>query len=212
MERLQHNGGTAGLVAAVLVALGFVLFMTTGFDPQSAMDPAKALQFIAQQGGRWAITNIVFALGAAVAVLFTAGLASRLREKAPTRSVALLYFAIIALASYALASLVQWQGGGQLARYMAADQVAANHAWVAVAAVARGIDSLGNGFIGAAEVIAGWAITATGALPAGVGWLALATGVVTFLQLFIGVPALFFLSLILTVVWLAWTGNELRRA
>jgi hypothetical protein len=156
--------------------------------------------------------HIVFALGATVAVLFTVGLASRLREKAPTRSTALLYFAIMALASYALASFIQWQGGGQVARYMAADPVAANHAWVALAAVARGMDSLGNGFIGAAEVVAGWGITATGVLPAGVGWLAVAAGVVTFLQLFIGAPALFFLSVILTVVWLAWTGNELRRA
>jgi hypothetical protein len=212
MERLQHNGGTAGLVAAALLALGFILFMTTGLDPQSAMNPEKALPFIAQQGGRWAMANIAFALTAALSVLFVAGLASRLREKAPTRSAALLYFAIIGLASYALTSLVQWHGGGQVARYMAADQVAANHAWVAVAAVARGLDSLGNGFVGAAEVITGWAITATGVLPAGVGWLALATGVVTFLQLFIGAPWLFFVGIILTVLWLAWTGNELRRA
>jgi hypothetical protein len=211
MERLQHNGGTAGFVAAALLALGFIIVMTSGLDPQSVMNPEKALPFIAS-GVRWALANIAFALTAAVAVLFVAGLASRLREKAPTRSAAFLYFAIIGLAGYALASLVQWQGGGQLVSYMAADQVAANHAWVALAAVARGLDSFGNGFIGAAEVIAGWAIIATGALPGSVGWLALATGVLTFLQLFIGAPWLFFVGIILTVLWLAWTGNELRRA
>ncbi len=210
MDRVQRNGGMAGVASAVLLVLSVILFLFSGLDLQTASDPAKALPVIARHTGPWAATNIGFTLAAAVGILFVAGLSSRLREKAPTRSVAFLYLAVIGLAGFALSGLVQWQGGGHLADYRATDQVAAAHAWVALTAVTRGLDALGNSFTGVAEVIAGWAITDTGALPATVGSLAIVTGVVTVLQVFSAAPVLFFASIILTVVWLAWTGKELR--
>jgi hypothetical protein len=197
-------------VAAALLALSVILLLISGLDPQTAADPAKALPLIAQHAGRWAGMNIGFVLSAAVSILFAAGLSSRLRDKAPTRSITLLYLAVIGLAGFALSGLVQWQGGGHLAAYRATDQVAASHAWVALTAVVQGLGALGNGFTGVAEVIAGWAITDTGALPATVGSLAIVTGVVTVLQIFSATPVLFFASIILTVAWLAWTGMELR--
>lgn len=165
MDRLQRNGGTAGIVAAILLALGFILFATTGLEVQAFADPAKALPYIAQQGGRWAATSLAFALGSALSLLFVAGLASRLREKAPTRAAALLYLSIIGLAGFALVALIYWIAGAHLAAVAAQDQVAAGHAWTAVVAVARSTEALGNGFVGAGMVIAGWAITATGELP-----------------------------------------------
>ena len=210
MDRVQRNGGVAGVVSAVLLALSLVLFLISGLDPQTASDPAKALPIIARHAGRWAATNIGFTLAAAVGILFVAGLSSRLREKAPTRSVTLLYLAVIGLAGFALSGLVQWQGGEHLAGYRATDQVAAAHAWVALTAVIQGLDALGNSFTGVAEVVAGWAITDTGVLPTVLGSLAIVTGVVTVLQVFSAVPVLFFASIILTVIWLAWTGKELR--
>lgn len=111
MDRLQRNGGTAGVMAAILLALGFILFATTGLDMQAMADPAKALPFIAQQGGRWVATNIAFALGSVVSLLFVAGIASRLRERAPTRAAALLHLSVIGLAGHALASLLYWTAG-----------------------------------------------------------------------------------------------------
>ena len=212
MDRLQRNGGTAGIVAAFLLAVGFILFMTSGLDPDALGDPAKALPFIGQQSGRWVAANLGFLLGSAVSLLFVAGLVARLREKAPTRAATVLYLAVIGLAGYALSSMLYWHGGTRLAAEVARDQVAANHAWVAVYTVGRGLEALGNGFVGAASAIAGWAIVETAALPSGVGWLGIVAGVITLLQVFAPAAEVLFLgSIVLTIIWLAWTGSALRK-
>ncbi len=213
MDRLQHNGGTAGIVAAVVLAVAFAIFMSIGLDPETAADPSKALPVIAQQGGRFAAAGILFAIGAAVTVVFTVGLHSRLREPAPTRAAAFLYLAIVGIAGYGLDSLLQWQGVSVIAAYAGKDQVAAGHAWLALRAVSLTFDAVGGTFVGAAQVIAGWAIIATKALGSAVGWLSIVTGVVTILALFARTSVVLFQgSFVLLVVWLAWTGNELRRA
>lgn len=213
MEKLQRNAGTAGIVAAVLLALGFILFLSTGLDPQTASDPAKALPQIEKLGSRWAITGIAFVLATGFAALFLAGLFSRLREKAPTRAAATLYFGLIGLTGHALQGMTQWLGGNQLAAYAAQDKVAASHAWVALNAASQGLNGLGNAFAGASLMIAGWAVIATGVFPSVLGWVAVVAGVLAVLGIFSPTSAfLFFASIILIVVWLAWAGNELRRA
>lgn len=213
MERLQRNAGTSGIVAAVLLLLGFILFLSSGMDPQTAADPAKALPQIEKLGSRWGLTGVAFVLTVAFAALFLAGFFSRVREKVPTRAAATLYFGLIGLSGFALSGMLQWVGGSHLAAYMAKDQVAASHAWVAIYSAVQALEGLGNGFVGASLAIAGWAVLGSGVFPSVLGWIAVVGGVVTFLQVFWPTQMiLFFGSIILTIVWLAWAGNQLQKA
>ena len=214
MSTLQRNAGTAGIVAAVLLVVGVILFFSTGLaDPQTAADPAKALPKIAESKSSRALTSITFAVALAFAAVFLAGLYTRLREKAPTRAVAMLYFGLWGLFGFLLLSMIQWLGGNHLAAYVAKDQVAASHAYVALYAITQGANALGNAFIGASLAIAGWAIIGTGALPATIGWVGAVGGVLTVVAVFAPTSNVVFLaSILLTVIYLFWAGSQLRKA
>lgn len=212
MNRLQRNAGSAGIVSAVMLALLFVLFFNSGLDFQSINDPGKALPAFTQSQGRWIITGVTGVLGSAFAILFIAGLYFKLRDGAPTRATTVLLLAVLGSTGFALNSLLIWLGGLHLAARAAADQVAATHAYVAVAAVSLGLTGLGNAFVGAALVIAGWAISTTKTLSIGLAWLGIVAGISTVLLLFAPTSSLLNLaSFILIIVWLAWAGIELRR-
>lgn len=212
MDTTQRNGGTAGIVAAVLLVLFVLLMMSTGLDPQAAADPAKALPVIAQKHGLWVFTGIVGTLSAALGVMFTVGLSNRLKGQAPTRAAAILYFVIIGLGGYALSSLMQWVGGIQLAQYAGKDQVAASHAWLALHAAIGGANALGNAFVGAGLLIAGWAVIATALLNSTVGWVGVIAGLLSLVGIFAPTSLGVFLgSIVFVIVWLAWAGSELRK-
>lgn len=211
MDSLQRNAGNFGIVAAALIAILFILFLTSGLDYQAINDPAKALPVIAQHRTRWMLTGVVGVLVVGFALVFTAGLYRRLRDKAPTRAFAVLLFSVLGSAGFALTSLTQWLGGAQLAR--TADQVAANHAYVALAAVNQGLMGLGNAFVGAALAVAGWAVMATQIMGTALGWLGIIAGLVTALLVFWPQSTgLNFASFILVIIWLAWAGRQLRSA
>jgi len=209
MDRVRQNGGTFGVISAVVLAVLFILVLTGGFTPQVAADPARALSFIKASGGRWLLTGVLGALGTLLAVVFTAGLYRALRDKAPTRAHAVLLLGVLGSGGYALSSLAQWVGGAQVAA--STDAVAASHAWVAVNAMVSTFGAFGNAFVGAALLAAGWAITSTRALSSGVGWLAYISGIVTLLGLFTTTPLVFLGSFALIIIWLAWAGWEMRR-
>ena len=212
MNTLQRNGGTMGVLSAVVFAVLFLLFITSGLDFQTMNDPSKALPAFSQSPGRWVATGLVGVVGSAVEIVFTAGLFIKLRERAPTRAATVLLLAVVGSTGFALSSLLQWLGGLQLAARLPTDQVAASHAYVALASVNQAFFGLGNAFVGAALIIGGWAITTTKALSTGVGWLAYVTGIVTALLLFVPSSAfLNFASFALVIIWLAWAGVELRR-
>ncbi len=213
MDRLQRNGGTAGIVGAVILVLAFLAFMSTGLDPQTAADPSKAVAVITQQGSRFAAAGILFAIGTLVTLVFTVGLNSRLREPAPTRAAAFLYLAVVGIAGYALDSILQWQGLPVIGALAAKDPAAAGNAWLTLNAVHLTFDAVGGSSVGAAQVVAGWAILQTKAMGSGIGWLGIVSGVVTILSLFWRESTpLFLASFVLLVIWLAWTGSALRRA
>ncbi|HLA24262.1 MAG TPA: hypothetical protein VJ206_02615 [bacterium] len=209
MDRVRRNGGTFGLVAAVIFAVLFLLVLTSGLTPGSLADPAKMLPR-AKAGGTWTLMGVAGVLGTIFSTLFTVGLFAHLREKAPTRAYAVLVFGVVGSAGYMLGSLAQWIGGAQVAG--TADQVAASHAWVALAAVVASFNAMGSALIGAALLVAGWAITGTRALSNVVGWVAVGTGVLTVLSVFTPNAVVFLLSFLLVIVWLAWAGYEMRRA
>lgn len=212
MNGLQRNAGTIGVASAVFLALLFVLLLTSGLDFQSVNDPSKALPAFAQNRGRWVVTGLAGAVGSALASVFIAGLYLKLRENAPLRAATTLLLGVLGSAGFALSSLLLWLGGLQLADRVATDQVAANHAYIALAAVNQGVFGLGNSFVGAALIIVGWAISTTKALSAGLAWFAYVAGTVTVLLIFAPASSLLNLaSFVFVIVWLGWAGLELRR-
>jgi hypothetical protein len=76
----------------------------------------------------------------------------------------------------------------------------------------RGVNAVGDAFTGGSLLVAGWAITATGALSAPLGWLAIVDAVIVLLGLFFNVQILFLLGFVLAIVYLAWAGSQLRTA
>jgi hypothetical protein len=212
MNPLARNGGTAGYVAAALLA--FVV-MFSFFIPKIGAtfgNPLETLTFIGANLWLWRGTSMLGILAAAFGVLFTVGLWSRLRERAPSRAAAALALELIGLAGYALSSLIMWKGGIAMASYAAKDPAAAATAWLALRYAARAATDLGHAFVGAALIIAGWAMVATGAMRRTVGYVAVLTGVFTILAIFPLSAILDLAGAVLTVVWLAWAGGELRRA
>jgi hypothetical protein len=211
VDRVQQNAGTAGFVTAALLATLFLLILSTGMTPQTALDPDKVIPLLKQKASVFGAIGVLGALAAGFGLVFSIGLFSRLRDRAPTRAAAILGFALVGLTAHALGALMLWRGGALIVAVSAKDQVAANHAWIAANAVAQGLDGLGDGFTGASILVAGWAIVATGAMSASLGWLAVVAGAVTLLQLLSPAPVLFLAGFLLTIVWLAWGGSQLRQ-
>jgi hypothetical protein len=212
MERVQHNGGTAGIITAICLVLLFILYASSGLDVQSAQDPAKALPVLGQKAGVFAAVGVLGLLAAGFGLLFTFGLFVRLREKAPTRAVANLGLGFVGLTTHALGAALLWQGGAMLVGLSAKDQTAAAHAWIAVSAVNQALMATGNGFTGAAVLMAGWAIIETGVMNTTLGWVAVIAGVVEMLQVFSSQMALMGLGFLVVIVWLVWGGAQLRRS
>jgi hypothetical protein len=211
MDRIQRNGGTAGIVAGLLLALLFVLFLSLGQDIM-APEPAKSLAAMTQKWSTFQLASLVGLLTAGVAVPFTVGIATRLRDGAPTRARALLYITLLGLAGHGLESAIGWFGGRGIIQYAAADQTGALHAWVALSAVTSGFSMFGNAFTGAGTLIAGWAIMSTKALGAGVAWVGIVAGVVQILGLFSAAAPVFLGGFLLTVVWFLYAGYSLMQA
>jgi hypothetical protein len=176
-------------------------------------DPATALPYVAQEAGRMRAIAVCAMITVALAVLFVAGLAAKLRDQAPTRATGVLYFGILGVAGHGLGALVFWAGVPTLTARAAMDQVAASHAWVAINALTTALDGFGNLFVGLSTLLAGWAITSGAGLSPILGWYGVVAGVVTALATFAaGVPVVMMGSFILPIVWLLWAGNALRTA
>jgi hypothetical protein len=212
MDRVQRNGGTAGIITAICLALLFVLFISSGLDPQTAQDPAKAIPLLTQKASVFAAIGVLGTLAAGFGLVFTIGLFARLRDGAPTRAAAVLGLAFVGLTGHAVGSVLLWQGGQFLVTVSTKDQVGANHAWIAASAVAQGLNGAGNAFTGASILVAGGAVVATGAMNVGLGWMGGLAGVVEILQLFSASQALMGIGFVLVIIWLAWGGSQLRRS
>jgi len=211
MDRIERNGGTAGIVAGLLLALLFVLFFSLGQDMMSS-DPSKTLAVATQKWSLFKLASLVGLLVAGVAVPFTVGIATRLRDGAPTRARTLLYVTLLGLAGHALGSVMGWIGGQQIIAHAASDPTGALHAWVALSAVSTSFSAFGNAFTGAGTIIAGWAILSTKALGAGVAWVGIVAGILQVLALFTMATPVFLGGFLLTIVWLVYAGTALRGA
>ena len=213
MERVQRNAGTAGIVAGVLLIVLFFLFMSLRITNAQFADPGFMVPLLTKDPGMFRNLGIAGALVAGFAVIFTVGLAYRLREKAPTRALAQLYLAVLGLGAHAADSMVTWIGIRTVGLAAAKDAVAAGPAYIAVSGVSASLYAMANAFTGASLLVAAWAVVSTGALRPLLGWVAVVAGVLN-LGLALGAEGdLFFVgSLLFTVIWLIWAGLELRRA
>jgi|GEM_PF-2567637 len=211
MNHIQHNGGTAGFITAICLALLFILFASSGMDMQAMQDPAKALPALGQKSGTFAAIGVLGFLAAGFGLIYTFGIWARLREKSPTRALASLGLAFVGLTTHALGAGLLWQGGAMLAALSPKDQMAAAHSWAALGAVNMGLMATGNAFTGASALVAGWAIIDTGVMNAALGWVAVIAGVLEILQVFSSQMALMGLGFLFVIIWLAWGGSQLRR-
>jgi len=211
MDRVQKNGGTAGLVTAALLALLFVLFLSLGQDVMTPGDPAKSLAAATQKWSMFRLASLVGLLAAGCSVLFVVGIATKLRDGAPTRARALQYMVLIGLGSYALGSVMWMLGGRQIIDFAAKDPAGGTVAWATLSAIGAGLDGLGNTFTGVGTILAGWAILDTKVLPAGAAWVGIISGVLGVLGLFAaGMPLVMMGGFLSTIAWLAWAGSALR--
>src|SRR5437879_12552194 len=128
MERLPRYSGTAGIISAFLLLLFLILGFVVPGTGATFADPVRTLTFIAQNSWEWRIANLLTALVAGLAVVFTAGLRNRPRAPAPTRAMLVLSTALIGIGGCALASVILWQSGNTRASYLATAHDAATHA------------------------------------------------------------------------------------
>lgn len=212
MDRVQTNGGTAGIITAICLVLLFISFVSSGLDMQTAQDPAKALPVLGQKAALFGTIGVLGLLASGFGLVFTVGLFARLRDKAPTRAAASLGLALVGLSTHAIGAALLWQGGAMLAAVSGKDPTAAASAWVAVGAVNEGLMATANAFTGASAVVAGWAIVATGVMSGGLGWVAIIAGLLQVLQVFSMQMALMGLGFLFVIVWLVWGGVQLRSA
>lgn len=209
----QQSAGTSGIAAGIALAILFFLFLTSGATNETFADPSKALPYITENSGRLRSIALLSIITVSLAVLFTAGFAGKLRDRAPTRATGVLYFGILGLVGHGLSALMFWLGVPALAAYAAKDQVAASHAWVAISALNAGLDGFGNLFVGLSILLAGWAIVNTGGMSKALGWYGVVAGALTVLYIVApGVQLLFLGSFVLPIAWLVWAGNTLRTA
>src|SRR5438034_9346873 len=104
MERLPRYSGTAGIISAFLLLMFLILGFVVPGTGATFADPVRTLTFIAQNRWERRIANLLTALVAGLAVVFTAGLRYRLPQPAPTRPMLILYTAPTGLGGCAFAS------------------------------------------------------------------------------------------------------------
>src|SRR2546425_1346349 len=208
MNPRPQTAGTAGIVAGVLLAVLFILIMSSGIRPEAMSDPAQMLSYASQNLGRWRNVGFVGLLTIVAVVFYFPGLAARLRDRTPSRATGVLYFGVLGNAAHGLDSALTWAGDPAVAR--AADQVAAGHAWVALSAVHAGLQTFGNIGVGLVLLLAGWAAMNSKAFSSGVAWVGLVGGIVTLVSVLRPPGPLFLLSFVLAIIFLIWSGLEFR--
>jgi len=209
----MRTAGTTGIVAGVALAIGFILFITSGLTFEAFADPGQGLKFATTNAGRLRLMTAFFITTVAFAAVFLAGLAAKLRDKTPTRATATLYLGLLGLAGHGLGALIFWAAIPAIAARAATDQVAASHAWVALVAMDNAADGFGTLFVALSTLMAGWAVITSKALSAALGWYGVLLGVVGVLAfLASGNEILGLASFVLPIIWLVWAGSALRRA
>jgi hypothetical protein len=211
---MTKNAGLAGIGAGIGLALEFGLFMLSGFQPDTFAEPSDALAFLQARGGYLRAAVLVGAVGAALTTIFLVGLAARLRDAAPTRAAATLYFGVIGGAGHGLVALTFWVAIPLLVALAAREPNLAPAAVGSLTLLTSGAEAFGNLFLALSMAAAGWAVVSFRILPVAVGWIGLAAAALTLARI-VGADTpvafvAFFPSLIGAVVFRVWAGISLR--
>src|SRR2546425_12979037 len=142
MNPRPQTAGTAGNVAGVLLAVLFIMIMSSGIRPEAMSDPAQMLSYASQNLGRWRNVGFVGLLATVAVVFYFPGLAARLRDRTPSRATGVLYFGVLGIGGHGLGAALQWAGDPLVAG--ATDKVAAGQAWLALNAVHAGLETFGS--------------------------------------------------------------------
>ncbi len=216
MDSRLRITGLAGILAGLGLAIELTLFMGSGWTPDTFGGAAEALTFL-QNGGTY-LRAAVFA--GAINLVFTTllvdGLASMLRAVTPTRAAATLYFGLIGIAGHGLVPLGLWLGVPTFAELATRDQQVAAGAWGGFGAFLSGAGGLGYLFLGLSMATAGWAMVSDKRMSTFAGWVGLAAGTATVVNVLAAKTPLDALAtaalmpaLVLTIVFRAWAGYEL---
>jgi hypothetical protein len=210
--------GAAGMIAGVLLVFETSCFLLSGWSPAAFADPAQAIALL-RQGGNMLRAAAVFGFVGLVATTYLiAGLAFALHGTAPGRATRVLYFGLVGVAGHSLVPLGLWTGIPAFLDFASKYPVVAGRGWVTFAAVSDAAHGIGSLFMGAAMLLAGWAMAAGRDVSPAAGWVGVAAGVLTVASLIVigtpgeGVGVLLFLpTLALTVAFRFWTGAALWR-
>ncbi len=204
--------GIAGILAGVALAGEFVFFGLSGFNQSTFNDPSTALPFLKDHGVYVRVAVLFGATGIVLTLVFLAGLAAVLREKAPTLSVGTLLFGIVGNVGDGLVALSFWLGIPAFLDLAARDQAAAHGGWGAFAAITSGFQGFGNLFLGMSLLTAGWAIVTRRPLPLALGVVGLVAGLAAVAGVVgIGTSIAFIASLALVIVFRIWAGIQMAR-
>jgi hypothetical protein len=211
---MTKYAGLAGIGAGIGLALEFGLFMVSGFAPDTFAEPNSALAFLQARGGYLRAAVLVGAVGAALTTIFLVGVAARLRDAAPTRAAATLYFGVIGGAGHGLVALTFWVAIPLLVGLAAREPDLAAAGVGSLTLLTSGAEAFGNLFLALSMAAAGWAIVSFRILPVAVGWVGLAAAALTLARI-VGAEtplafAAFFPSLIGAVIFRLWAGISLR--
>lgn len=218
MRPTPRAAGIAGVLAGVGLAVEGFFWMTSGWTPETFGDPGAAMAFLRDSGGHLRAAVFAGVLNLVFTVVLIAGLADRLRA-APTPSAATLHFGLIGVAGHGLVPLALWFGVPMFVAAQAAGNATARGGWVGFAVFLAAAGGLGSLFLGASTLATGWGALSTKALPAALGWVAVALGAATVLTVLTAYTplagvgaAVYFPSLLLAIVFRTWAGIELWRS
>ncbi|WP_298329076.1 DUF4386 family protein [Haloactinopolyspora sp.] len=211
--------GWSGIVAGLGLAVEGALWTLSGWTADTFTDPASAIDFLREDGAMLRAAVFVGLLNLVFAVVFVAGLAGRIRGRAPIAAAATLWFGMIGIALHLIVPFGHWYGVPAFVDAADRDATAAQSAWTAFTVVLDAAGGAANLFLGLSMLAAGWAAVARRALPAGFGWVALIAGTATAVTIFAPdtpltavAGAVFMPSLLLSVVVRIWGGIALTQA
>jgi hypothetical protein len=213
MINTQRLGGISALVAAGTFVFGIVLFATSLSDYTTG-DPstAESVAFVQDNQTVLYIWNLVIFIIFGIALVpLVIALDERLRENAPTAAHIARAFGIIWAGLVIAAGMIANLGLGTVDDLAGTDQAQAEAVWSALDAVQNGIGG-GNEIVGALWVLLiSWIAIRSHALPAGLNYLAIASGVaglITIVPALEAAGAVFGIGLI---IWFAWLGVVLLK-
>jgi Domain of unknown function (DUF4386) len=210
--------GIAGVLAGVGLLIEGVLWSGSGWTPDTFASPSAALNFLNDSGGN--VRAAVFAgmINLVFATIFVVGLASVVRNAAPTLASAVLYLGLVGVAAHGLVPAGLWLGVPSFTDLAASNHSAALGAWGGFAAFIAGAGGLGGLFLGLSVLAAGLAIARTKVLPVGLGWVGAIAGAASVISVLAAETSLaslaeaaYFPSLVLIIAFRLWGGLALWR-